>query len=322
MSQKEAVRTEQLVEKYRPDTIEQMIGQAHVKPKLQEYVSTGNIPHLLFSGSAGLGKTTAAIAITKELYGDDWNEYFLELNASDERGIDVVRQRIKEFARSGYDTEMRIVFLDEADNLTDEAQSALRRTMEKLSSVCRFVLSCNYSAKIIEPIQSRCAVWQFQPVPDDELREHLMWIADMENMELTQSAFKAIVRYADGDVRKAVNALDALYVEGETLTGDGVVTALPIASEEDVLEILQLCESGEFNKALESADYLMRSKGVTARNIIQEIHNVVWDLEADDRLKVAILNEAGNREFYIDQGASPRIQIGALLGTITLEASR
>ncbi|MEF8915090.1 AAA family ATPase, partial [Natronomonas sp.] len=144
------------IEKYRPQTLDEVVGHESITQRLKEYIKQQDLPHLLFAGPAGVGKTTSAVAIAKEVYGDDWRENFLELNASDQRGIDVVRDRIKSFARAsfgGYDH--RIIFLDEADALTSDAQSALRRTMEQFSDNTRFILSCNYSSQIIDPIQSR-----------------------------------------------------------------------------------------------------------------------------------------------------------------------
>lgn len=308
-----------LIEEYRPDTIDGIIGQPHIKSKVKEYLREGEIPNLMFSGDPGLGKTTTAIAIAKEIFGDDWQMHFKELNASDDRGIDVVRKRIKEFAKSGYTEQRRIVFLDESDNLTDEAQAALRRTMEKFSNSCRFILSVNYSGKVIPAIQSRCAVFNFDSVPDDEIIEHLMWIADMEGIEVSQGAFKNIARYAEGDVRKAVNTLDALYIEGEILTGEEVVTILPIADQDDVLKLLNLCSVGQFNKALDFADEMMKQKGVTARHIVAEINEVIWDTSIDDINKVRILNIAGDTDYYIHEGAQERVQIASLLGRIVKE---
>ncbi|MFY4815776.1 AAA family ATPase, partial [Haloarcula sp. AONF1] len=152
------------IEKYRPQTLDDIHGQEEIVERLQSYIAQDDVPHLLFSGPAGVGKTTAATAIAREIYGEDnWRGNFLELNASDQRGIDVVRDRIKGFARSSFGGDFRIVFLDESDSLTDDAQSALRRTMEQFSDNTRFILSCNYSSKIIDPIQSRCAVFRFSP---------------------------------------------------------------------------------------------------------------------------------------------------------------
>ena len=158
-------------EKYRPSNFSEVKGQAHVVSKLQAFVKEKNMPHVLFAGPAGIGKTTLALVMAKQFFGENWRDNFLELNASDERGIDVVRVKVKDFARTKAlgDVPFKIIYLDECDALTKEAQQALRRTMENYTSSCRFILSCNYSSKITDPIQSRCAVFKFKPLEKDEL---------------------------------------------------------------------------------------------------------------------------------------------------------
>lgn len=308
-----------LVEEYRPDNLDDVIGQHHIKPKIKEYIREGEVPNLMFAGDPGLGKTTIAIAIAKQMYGEEWQMHFKELNASDERGIDTVRERIKEFAKSSYTEQKRTIFLDESDSLTGDAQSALRRTMEKLSTNCRFILSVNYPGKIIPAIQSRCAVFNFEAVPDDEIVEHLGMIAKEEDMDITRGAAEAIARFAQGDVRKAVNNLDALYLEGQQLTADEVTAVLPIADPDDVKKLINLCSVGEFNQALDKADEMMKSKGVTARQIVAEVNEVIWETSLDDEKKVRVMNIAGNADYHIHEGAQERIQISALLGRITME---
>src|SRR5512136_2909571 len=197
------------VEKYRPKKLSDVIGQKSIVERLSDYVKTRSMPHMLFAGPAGSGKTTCAIALARELYGDGWRNSLIELNASDERGIDIVRGKIKDFARAAsiVGADFKIIFLDEADALTSDAQAALRRTMEKFTQTCRFILSCNYSSKIIEPIQSRCAVFRFRPLKAEDVKKYLGDIAQAEKVKLTEDGLEALVYIASGDMRKAINAL-------------------------------------------------------------------------------------------------------------------
>src|SRR3989304_5210778 len=189
------------IEKYRPKKLDAIVGQVEVIKRLKSYVQSRNLPHLLFSGPPGVGKTASAICVARELFGEDWGNNFTELNASDERGIDVVRTKIKNFARTAPlgDAEFKIIFLDEADALTSDAQSALRRTMEKYTTSCRFILSCNYLSNIIEPIQSRCAYYRFVPITSVAIKERIMYIVKEEGITLTDDGLEAILYVAEGD---------------------------------------------------------------------------------------------------------------------------
>src|SRR5660397_34443 len=211
------IKEEIWIEKYRPKKLDDVVGQVEVIKRLKSYVQSRNLPHLLFSGPPGVGKTASAICVARELFGDDWLNNFTELNASDERGIDVVRTKIKNFARTAPlgEAEFKIIFLDEADALTSDAQSALRRTMEKYTSSCRFILSCNYSSKIIEPIQSRCAVFRFRQLKEKDIKLYLTRIAKSEKIDLSDDAADALVHVAAGDMRKAVNSLQVAASLGD-----------------------------------------------------------------------------------------------------------
>ena len=196
-------------EKYRPKTLDEVVGQSSVTDRLKGYVEAKNMPHLMFAGTPGTGKTTCALALARSMYGDSWRGNFIELNASDDRGIDVVRGKIKDFARTApiEGAEFKIIFLDESDALTNDAQGALRRTMEKYSKTCRFILSCNYSSKIIDPIQSRCAVFRFRPLSNEDIREYLERICKEENLEVEEGALDALVYIARGDMRRETGSL-------------------------------------------------------------------------------------------------------------------
>ncbi len=305
-------------EKYRPETLDEVVGQKNVVPRLKSYVKSGNMPHLLFAGPAGIGKTTCAIAIAKEFFGDNWQSNFYELNASDERGIDVVRVNIKEYARTAPfgGAPFKIIFLDEADALTSDAQAALRRTMEKYSRTCRFILSCNYSSKIIEPIQSRCAVFRFTRPDEEDIIFYLKRIIEGEKLKISDEAVKQIAYVADGDVRKAVNILQvaASFSDGKEITLKTVFEATAMADPKDVREMVGKAITGKFMEARRILDKLLIDQGLSGEDIIKAIHKVVID-EAGikESKKVMMLEKIGEAEFRMVEGSNPRIQIEALL---------
>ncbi|WP_243670531.1 replication factor C small subunit [Methanoculleus chikugoensis] len=236
------------IEKYRPKRLDEMVGQKEIVVRLQSYVKTGNLPHLLFTGSAGIGKTTAAVALAREFFGDSWQMNFREMNASDERGgIDVVRNQIKEFARTSplAGATFKILFLDEADALTTDAQAALRRTMETYARTCRFILSCNYSSKIIDPIQSRCAIYRFRPLDREAVIEETRRIAAAEGLTVTQGALDAIVYVASGgDMRKAINALQGAAIVRKDIDEETVYAITATARPDEIDELLDLSIAG------------------------------------------------------------------------------
>ena len=308
------------IEKYRPQTLADVHGQEDIVSRLQSYVEQDDLPHLLFAGPAGVGKTTCATAVARETYGDDWRGNFLELNASDERGIDVVRDRIKNFARSSFGGfDYRIIFLDEADSLTDDAQSALRRTMEQFSDNTRFILSCNYSSQIIDPIQSRCAVFRFSPLSDDAVAAQTRTIAEAEGIELTDDGLDALVYAAGGDMRRAINSLQAAATTGDVVDDDAVYAITSTARPEEIESMVTEAIDGDFASARGTLETLLVDAGMAGGDVIDQIHRSVWEFDLDDRDAVRLMERIGEADYRIAEGANEQVQLEALLASLSLD---
>jgi replication factor C small subunit len=313
------------VEKYRPKSLSDVVGQETITKRLESYVKTRDLPHLMFAGHAGIGKTSAAIALAKELFGEEYTRNFLELNASDDRGIDVVRSTIKEFARTlAFNSDFKIIFLDECDALTTDAQQALRRTMEKYSKTARFILSCNYSSRIIEPIQSRCVVFRFKPLRKVDLEKQIHHIAKQEGISVDAKAIDALEYVAEGDLRKAINVLQAASSLEKKITEDIVYSVANRAKPKEIKEMIALAMEGKFLPAREKLDVLMLENGLSGEDVIKQIHKEVldWDeKEMDSKTKIRLVDRIGEYDFRLVEGANERIQIEALLAQIGLVAS-
>jgi len=307
-------------EKYRPKTLDDVVGQKHVTERLKAYVASRNMPHLLLTGPAGTGKTTCSLALAKEMFGTEWKGNFIELNASDERGIDVVRGKIKEFARTAPlgDADFKIIFMDEADALTNDAQAALRRTMEKYSGICRFILSCNYSSKIIDPIQSRCAVFRFKPLTVDDVSGFLNMIVEKENIDITEDAVKGLIHVARGDMRRAVNSLQVAASLGKKIDLDIIYQTTGMANPGAIKEMMNTALSGDFIKARDKLDDIMITFGLSGQDVIKQIHSAVFEMPITDREKVKMVEKVGEVEFRIVEGSNERIQLEALLANLVL----
>ncbi|WP_456451099.1 replication factor C small subunit [Palaeococcus sp. (in: euryarchaeotes)] len=308
------------VEKYRPGKLRDIVGQNHIVRRLQHYVKTGSMPHLLFAGPPGVGKTTAALALSKELYGEHWRQNFLELNASDERGINVIREKVKEFARTKPigGAGFKIIFLDESDALTQDAQQALRRTMEMFSNNVRFILSCNYSSKIIEPIQSRCAIFRFRPLRDEDVAKRLMQIAENEGLELTEEGLQALLYVAEGDMRRAINVLQAAAALDIIITDENVFTVASRARPEDVREMMVHALEGNFLKARDKLREILLKQGLSGEDVIIQMHKEVFNLPISEPKKVKLADKIGEYNFRLVEGAHEMIQLEALLAQFTI----
>ena len=304
-------------EKYRPDTLSEVVGQEEIIDRLSAFVEEESIPHMLYAGPAGTGKTTSAVALAKDLYGDQWNQNFMETNASDERGIDVVRDKIKDFARTKpIEAEYKIIFLDEADALTPDAQQALRRTMEQFTENCRFILSCNYSSKIIDPIQSRCAVFRYNRLEEDDVKSYIQRIGESEGFKVSEGALEAVMRVSDGDLRRVTNVLQTASIQNSEIEEEDVYGVAASLRPEEITQILELALNERFMDARDQLSDLMIERGLDGQDVIDSIHREVYDLDISEQAKLTIIDNLGEFEFRISEGGSPDIQIEALLAKI------
>lgn len=281
-------------------------------PGTRNYVA-GRVPTVMHN-------TTSAIAVARELYGENWEEQFMELNASDERGIDVIRDRVKSFARTSFGgANYRIIFLDESDALTSEAQAALRRTMEQFSNNVRFILSCNYSSQIIDPIQSRCAVFRFSPLGDAAIETQVRHIATQEGIELTDDGVAALVYIAGGDMRAAINGLQAAAVADGPVDEAAVFEITSTARPEDIEAMVTRALDGDFTAARSQLDRLLTEKGIAGGDIVDQLHRSVWEFDLGDEAAVRLLDRIGEADYRITEGANERIQLEALLASVALD---
>ena len=256
----------------------------------------------------------------KELFGVNWKENYLELNASDERGIDVVRQKVKDFARTKSlgSVPFKVIFLDEADALTREAQQALRRTMENYTSTCRFIMSCNYSSKIIDPIQSRCVVFRFKLLEKKDIEKRIRLISERENLQISDESIEALYEAAEGDCRRVINILQASASISPVITPELVSTLISAAKPADIKIVLEYALSGDFKKSKEKLLDVMLKESVSGSDIIKSIQKEIWNLPVDDELKVRLTEKTGEIEFRMVEGSDEFVQLEALLAGFVL----
>lgn len=303
------------IAKYRPEEFEEILGRDAIVKRLVAYVKTGEMPHLLFSGWQGTGKTTGAVVLGRKLFGLDFDDNFTEKNASDERGIDVIRGSVANIAGTmpSGDHDFRIIFLDEADALTSDAQSALRRTMEKNTDNCRFILSCNYVSKIIPPIQSRCSIYRFGRLNDDAIISMIKYIVKHEKLKINNEGMSALLYVSEGDMRKAINTLQSASLSGDKITGETIYEISGYAQPVFVEEIIDLAFRGKFLESRNKLDVLLIDEGFAGNDVVYQVHKKLLDMALPDKMMIEMVNITGEVDFRVSEGANDKIQLDYLL---------
>lgn len=310
------------VEKYRPTRLDQIINQKEIVKGLENLLKRPNeLPHLLFTGSAGIGKTTTALCLARQLLGKNWKRDTLELNASDERGIKMVRERVKEFAsimklsinQEKDEKPFKIIILDEADEMTSEAQTALRRIIEDSAKTTRFIFICNYLSHIIEPIQSRCVIFRFSKVSEDEIVEYLANICRSEGIKFEEKALRKIYEHTNGDLRYSINILQAASASG-SVTIQQVQSSIGISGRSKIAEIIDLAINSKFNESRIKLLELLNVYGVSETDFLKYANEEIYKLRLENPYEVSTM--IAEYDYRLANGAHPEIQLAAFLAQL------
>lgn len=313
-------------EKYRPSTLSDVKYQDHVVSVLSRIISNkdtiNKLPHFLFSGPAGTGKTSTANALCNDLFGKYKKQHVLELNASDDRGIAVIRSRVKDFAITKVVSKssdgrqipnFKIIILDEVDALTTDAQSALRRVMEDHAANTRFILCCNYASKLIDPITSRCSSFVFQSLPNEYIKDHLIKLASIESMEVPPQILDTIVKRADGDCRRAVSFLQVFSIIGANFDFCEICSLLP---DNLAKEYFNKLRGASGNHVKDFIDEVVQA-GYPIDQMLREFFTISIECDLPPKIKCQLLLELSNLAAQVEKGASEVLSMNYLFYLIS-----
>ena len=307
------------VEKYRPVYLDDIVGNSETIERLKIIAKDGNMPHVIISGMPGIGKTTSILCLARQLLGDAYREAVLELNASDERGIDVVRNRIKGFAQKKVTLppgRQKLVILDEADSMTSGAQQALRRTMEIYSSTTRFAFACNMSNKIIEPLQSRCAILRYSRLSDQEIVTRLLQITTAEKVEYTDDGVAALVFSAEGDMRQAINNLQSTAAGFGLVSGENVFRVVDSPHPVKVQAVIKACHEGRVEEAVAGVSELWEL-GYSSHDIVSTMFRVTKSVPGlSEGMRLEFIREIGFAHMRVLEGVGTLVQVSGCVGRL------
>jgi replication factor C small subunit len=304
------------VEKYRPTKLSEIVNQTEIIGSLEALIKDPtDMPHLLFSGSAGVGKTTTALCLSRQILGEYAKDCTLDLNASDERGIGMVREKVKKFSRFAgmVDVPFKIIILDEADEMTSDAQTALRRIIEDAAKICRFILIANNVSKIIQPIQSRCAAFKFTSISEEDIITRLEEIAKNEKVKTDKRGLKAIYEYTEGDLRHAINLMQATASLGG-ITEENVKVSAGLTKTSDVDEVLKIALAGKVVEAREKMIELIKVYGMSESDFLKYLNSAVF--KSKHGKLSDILQVIAKYDYRILVGANSEIQLSAMLAEL------
>ncbi|KAF9163985.1 hypothetical protein DFQ27_004233 [Actinomortierella ambigua] len=308
------------VEKYRPVTLDDLVSHKDITATIERFIDENRMPHLLLYGPPGTGKTSTILACARKLYGPMWKSMTMELNASDDRGIDVVREQIKSFASTKkiFSSGFKLIILDEADQMTQAAQNALRRVVEKYTRNVRFCIICNYVSKIIPALQSRCTRFRFGPLEQDQVADRLKYIIESENVNITEDGMKALLQLSRGDMRRALNILQACHAGYDVVNEDAVYNCTGNPHPADIEKIVSSMLSEDFTTSYSNISKLKTETGMALQDILTEVYNYIELVEMPSAARVYILDKLAEVEYKLSTGSSERIQLTSLIGSFKI----
>ncbi|KIZ02081.1 Replication factor C subunit 5 [Monoraphidium neglectum] len=310
------------VEKYRPKTLDDVAAHKDIIDTIRRLTRENRLPHLLLYGPPGTGKTSTILAVARQIYGKALQNMTLELNASDERGIDVVRQQIQDFAstRSVYSNTFKLVILDECDAMTKDAQFALRRVIEKYTRNTRFCLICNYVIKIIPALQSRCTRFRFPPLDPEHVRLRLEHVVEQEGVKMGPGGVDALITLGAGDMRRSLNILQSAHMAFDAVDGDAVYLCTGSPMPRDIEAVVNWLLNEDFNEAFQRILQLQVDKGIALVDIVRELHPWLFNIQAlgPPHVRVALCEKLADIEYRLAYGTSERLQLGSLVAAFSL----